>query len=95
MKKIAIGVAAAAALIVTALPALAVDVYVGPGGVGVNAGRPGYHHDRGYYNYAPARHDYGRGHYGDRRDHREGLTQESRKEGGRSAIGAARLLIRL
>ena len=69
MKKIAIGVAAAAALIVTALPALAVDVYVGPGGVGVNAGRPGYHHDRGYYNYAP-RHDYGRGHYGDRRDNR-------------------------
>jgi hypothetical protein len=38
MKKIAIGVAAAAALIVTALPALAVDVYVGPGGVGVDAG---------------------------------------------------------
>jgi hypothetical protein len=71
MKRLVLGVVAAAALIVTAVPALAVDVYVGPGGVGVNAGRPGYHHDRGYYNYAPTRrHDDGRGHYDDHRDHR-------------------------
>jgi hypothetical protein len=71
MKRLVLGFAAAVALVATALPALAVDVYVGPGGVGVNAGRPGYHHDRGYYNYAPARrHDYGRGHYYDHRDRR-------------------------
>ena len=71
MKRLVLGFAAAAALVTTALPALAVDVYVGPGGVGVNAGRPGYRHDRGFYNYAPARrHDYGRGNYDDRRDHR-------------------------
>jgi hypothetical protein len=32
---------------------------------------PGYRHDRGYFNYAPRlRHDYGRGHYDDRRDFR-------------------------
>ena len=32
---------------------------------------PGYRHDRGYFNYAPRlRHDYGRGHYNDRRDFR-------------------------
>ena len=37
MKRLVLGVAAAAALIVTAVPALAVDVYVGPGGIGVNA----------------------------------------------------------
>ena len=39
---------------------------LGPGYLG-----PGYRHDRGYYNYAPRlRHDYGRGHYDDRRDFR-------------------------
>ena len=73
MKKIAIGVAAAAALIVTALPALAVDVYVGPGGVGVNAGRPGYHTMIPEGTITTRRHAMTTavdGDYGDRRDHR-------------------------
>jgi hypothetical protein len=71
MKRLVLGVVAAAALVATALPALAVDIYVGQGGVGVDAGRPSYHHDRGYYNYAPGwRHGHDRGHYYEHRDHR-------------------------
>ena len=56
MKKLALGVIAAGALVAaTAVPALAeVDVYVGPRGVGVDVGTPRhYHGGRGYYNYAP------------------------------------------
>jgi hypothetical protein len=57
MKKLALGVIAAGALVAaTAVPALAeVGVYAGPRGVGVDVGTPGhYHHGgRGYYNYAP------------------------------------------
>jgi hypothetical protein len=78
MKKLAFGAIAAGALFaVTAVPALAqVDVYVGPGGIGVDVGTPRYHDGgsyRAYYNYAPEwqahpyRHD---GRYGYHRDYR-------------------------
>jgi hypothetical protein len=78
MKKLALGAIAAGALVAaTAVPALAqVDVYAGPGGIGVDVGTPGYSYgrpDRGYYNYAPGwrahpyRHD---GRYGDHREYR-------------------------
>jgi hypothetical protein len=60
MKKLALGAIAAGALVAaTAVPALAqVDVYAGPGGVGVEIGAPGYDYGRspyhrGYYNHAP------------------------------------------
>jgi hypothetical protein len=78
MKKLALGAIAAGALFAaTAVPALAqVDVYSGPGGIGVGIGTPGYYDGgpyRGYYNYAPEwrahpyRHD---GRYGYHRDYR-------------------------
>jgi hypothetical protein len=71
MKRLALGLVAAGALLTaTAVPALAqVDVYTGPGGVGVQLGAPGYYHDgpryhpRGYYErdyrvYGHPRHRY-------------------------------------
>jgi hypothetical protein len=59
MKKLALGLVAAGALLgATAAPALAqVGVYAGPGGVGVELGGPGYYRGPyaygGYYDYAP------------------------------------------
>jgi hypothetical protein len=59
MKKLALGVAAAAVLL-SAVPAMAqVGVYAGPRGVGVELGAPGYYDHggcgpyncRGYYDY--------------------------------------------
>jgi hypothetical protein len=56
MKKIAIGVLAAATIL-TAAPAMAqVGFYAGPGGVDVQVGPPGpyyngYPRERGYYDY--------------------------------------------
>jgi hypothetical protein len=64
MKRLALGLVAAGALITaTAVPALAqVDVYAGPGGVGVALGGPHYYAPGpyyGYYNYAPGYRVYG------------------------------------
>ncbi len=57
MRKLLIGLTAAAAIGLTAVPALAqVDFYAGPGGVGVEFGGPyGYYngYPYGYYGYAP------------------------------------------
>jgi hypothetical protein len=61
MKRLALGLLAVGALVTaTVVPALAqVDVYAGPGGVGVQLGTPGYYYGgpryypRGYYNRAP------------------------------------------
>jgi hypothetical protein len=58
MRKLALGIAAAATIF-TAVPAMAqVGLYAGPGGVGVQFGGPygyyGYAPYRGYYDYAPA-----------------------------------------
>jgi hypothetical protein len=53
MKKLALGVVAAAAIF-TAVPAMAqVGVYAGPGGVGVQFGAPDYYAApyEGYYDY--------------------------------------------
>ena len=51
MKKIALGVIAAAAIF-TAVPAMAqIGFYAGPRGVGVGVGVPGPYYDCGYYNY--------------------------------------------
>jgi hypothetical protein len=59
MRKIAIGLVAAAAVL-TAAPAMAqIGFYAGPGGVGIGVGAPGpyyrcgydYPCDRGYYDY--------------------------------------------
>ncbi len=54
MRKLLLGVAAAATIGLAAVPAMAqVDVYAGPGGVGVDVGGPHYYHPyRGYYGYA-------------------------------------------
>jgi hypothetical protein len=55
MRKLALGVVAAGALIATAVaPAMAqIGVYAGPGGIGVGVGAPYYYgpYD-GYYGYA-------------------------------------------
>ena len=49
MKKIALGIIAAATLF-TAAPAMAqVGFYAGPGGVGIGFGAPGPYYDCGYY----------------------------------------------
>jgi hypothetical protein len=67
MKKLALGLIAAGALVTTAaVPALAqVGVYVGPGGFSVQLGTPGYYYGgpapyysgySGYYAYAPGWH---------------------------------------
>lgn len=49
MKKLTLGIAAAAVL-ATAAPAMAqVGFYAGPGGVGVNFGGPYGYYDDGYY----------------------------------------------
>jgi hypothetical protein len=71
MKRLALGLVVAGALVTaTAVPALAqVDVYTGPGGVGVEFGARGYYHDGpryhsgGYYErdnrvYGHPRHRY-------------------------------------
>jgi hypothetical protein len=51
MRKLALGVLAAAALFGAAAPALAqVGFYVGPGGFGVGVGAP-YYGPYGYYDY--------------------------------------------
>ncbi len=60
MKKLVLGLTAAAAIASTAAPALAqVEFYAGPGGIGVGVGGPYYgnygYYGRpyGYYNYSP------------------------------------------
>jgi hypothetical protein len=62
MKKLALGLVAAGALVAaTAVPALAqVGIYAGPGGFSVELGAPGYYYggpapyySGGYYDYAP------------------------------------------
>lgn len=61
MKKLALGLVAAGALVTaTAVPAMAqIGVYAGPGGFGVGIGAPGYYYGGGpyygggYYDYAP------------------------------------------
>jgi hypothetical protein len=60
MKKLVLGLTAAAEIALTAAPALAqVEFYAGPGGIGVGVGGPyygnyGYYgRPHGYYNYAP------------------------------------------
>jgi hypothetical protein len=75
MKRLALGLVAAGALVTaTAAPALSqVDIYTGPGGVGVQLGAPRYydgprHYRGGYDEYAPGYRGYGRpgwhrGHY--------------------------------
>ena len=47
---IALGIASALAA-ATPTPTLALDVLVGPGGVGVDTGRHGWRHDRAYRGY--------------------------------------------
>jgi hypothetical protein len=61
MKKLALGLVAAGALVTaTAVPAMAqIGVYAGPGGFGIGIGAPGYYYGPGpyygggYYDYAP------------------------------------------
>jgi hypothetical protein len=60
MRKLALGVVAAATLLTAAVPAMAqIGFYVGPGGVGVGVGQPygGYYYDapRAYDYYNPPR----------------------------------------
>jgi hypothetical protein len=52
MRKLALGIVAAATLLTVAAPAMAqVGVYAGPGGVGVQVGTPYYGYPNGYYDY--------------------------------------------
>lgn len=56
MKKLALGIAAAGALLVASVPAMAqIGVYAGPGGFSVGVGAPyygpGYPYGYGYYDY--------------------------------------------
>jgi hypothetical protein len=54
MRKLALGVAAAAAMLIVSVPALAqVGFYAGPGGFGVGVGAPYYYdyYPYGYYDY--------------------------------------------
>jgi hypothetical protein len=54
MRKLALGIVAAATLLAAAAPAMAqVGIYAGPGGVGVGVGVPGpyYGYPNGYYDY--------------------------------------------
>ncbi len=54
MRKLALGIVAAATLLIAAAPAMAqVGFYAGPGGVGVQVGGPyyGYPYGYGYYDY--------------------------------------------
>jgi hypothetical protein len=57
MRKLALSIAAAA-VVLTAAPALAQGIYVGPGGFGVDVGPR--HHYRDYRDYPPGWH---RGHH--------------------------------
>jgi hypothetical protein len=56
----ALGMMAALAA-ATPAPTIAQGVYVGPGGVGVDTGRPRYRHDRDYRDYGYERGLRGRG----------------------------------
>jgi hypothetical protein len=53
MRKLALGIVAAATLLMAAAPAMAqIGVYAGPGGVGVGIGAPPYYGPPyGYYDY--------------------------------------------
>ena len=52
MRKIALGIVAAATLLAAAAPAMAqVGFYAGPGGIGVGIGPPYYGPYNGYYDY--------------------------------------------
>ena len=52
MRKLALGIAAAATLLAAAAPAMAqVGFYAGPGGVSVGIGPPYYGPPYGYYDY--------------------------------------------
>lgn len=52
MRKFALSIAAAAALLTAAAaPAMAQGFYVGPGGFGLSFGAPYYGYDPGYYDY--------------------------------------------
>jgi hypothetical protein len=58
MKKIALGIVAAATIF-TAAPAMAqVGFYAGPGGIGVQVGPPQRYYYDDYYNYPNAYYDY-------------------------------------
>lgn len=72
MRKLALGLAAAAAITLAAVPAMAqVGVYAGPGGIGVQLGAPyydGYYPYDGYYDYVGSGWEWG-GHPGWHRHH--------------------------
>jgi hypothetical protein len=54
MRKLTLGIVAAAAVLTAAVPAMAqVGFYAGPGGVGIGVGAPyyGYGYPNGYYDY--------------------------------------------
>lgn len=52
MRKLALGIAAAAALLTASVPAMAqVGFYVGPGGFEVGVAPPAYYGPYGYYDY--------------------------------------------
>jgi hypothetical protein len=52
MRKLALGIVAAATILTAAAPAMAqVGFYVGPGGAGVAVGSPYYGAPYGYYDY--------------------------------------------
>jgi|HubBroStandDraft_4_1064222.scaffolds.fasta_scaffold138796_2 hypothetical protein len=58
MKKLVLGVATAA-LLITAAPAMAAGIYIGPGGFGVDVGpRPGYRACDYYNNWCNGYYDY-------------------------------------
>jgi hypothetical protein len=58
LKKIALGLVAAATIF-TAVPAMAqVGFYAGPGGVGIGVGVPGPYYDCGYYGCGRRYYDY-------------------------------------
>jgi len=52
MRKLALGLVAAATLLTAAVPAMAqVGFYAGPGGIGVGVGAPPYYGPYSYYDY--------------------------------------------
>lgn len=69
MRKLALGLAAAATLLTASVPAMAqVEFYAGPGGFGIvgapyYAYGPGYGYSPGYYGYRPGYYDYYGGPY--------------------------------
>jgi hypothetical protein len=63
MRKLALGVIAAATLMTAAAPAMAqVGFYAGPGGFGVGVGAPYYGNPYGYYDYYGGPGPYWNGH---------------------------------